>query len=313
VNYISHHWSLDPMLIIVLLTVSAHEVGLARLSAHSATTRTRRRRYRSLLFYAGLAVLLLAIVSPVDYWSSRYFFVHMLEHLLLVFFAPMLIAAGAPWIPLMFALPVGPRRSAGRFFFLSAKASALRATGRFIRDPWVAVVSFNATMLLWHVPALFDLGERNSFVHIWLMHSSMIVTGLLFWLQIIPSYPMKPLRSPVFQVGAIVASNLIMTILAISMSILTTVSWYSVYARLPGVTLSPFADQQIGAAILWVCGDFWALPAVYLIIRRAIENEGSLATVFDRMMGRGAAPTIESFRRSFSDGESGPSPEVVAE
>jgi putative membrane protein len=313
VSYVTHHWTYDPMLVIVGLTVVAHEVGLARLRTHSATARTKRRRRRSLLFYGGLAVLLLAIASPIDYWSSRYFFVHMLEHLLMVFFAPMLIVAGAPWIPLMFALSVGPRRSVGRFFYLSSSAGALRVVGRFIRDPWVAAVSFNATMLLWHIPSWFDLAERNSFVHIWLMHGSMIATGMLFWLQIIPSYPMKPSRGPVFQVGAIVASNLIMTILAISMSILTAVSWYPVYAHLPGVTLSPFADQQIGAAILWVCGDFWALPAVYLIIRRAIESEGSLGTIVDKMMGRGAAPSIEAFRRSFANGESEASPEVAAE
>ena len=300
-SYITGHWSFDPMLVGVALTGLAHEVGLARLRAHSAPSRTSRRRRNSLVFYAGLAVLVLAIESPVDYWASRYFFVHMLEHLLLAFLAPVLLVAGAPWVPLMFALPVGMRRSLGRFLYLSRRAAPWRAVGRFIRNPWVAVVSFNLAMLAWHVPSWFDVSERNAWVHVWLMHGSFIVTGVLFWLQIIPSHPMKPARGPVFQVTAIVATNIVMTILAISMSILTTASWYSVYAHHPGVTLAPFADQQIGAAILWVCGDFWALPAIYVIIRRALESEQSLGGVLDRMMGRGAGPSIESFRRPAVD------------
>ena len=297
-NYVVRHWSFDPFIIGVVITVLAHERGLSRLRAHSAPERVRRRRRRSLLFYSGLAVLLAAVVSPIDYWSSDYFFVHMIEHVLIAFAAPVLIVAGAPWIPMMFALPVKTRRKVGRYFYLSDRARIFRAVGRFVRDPWVAVLSFNAAMLVWHVPRLFSLSENNQAVHIWLMHGSFIVTGVLFWLQIIPSYPMRPAKSAIWQAGAIITTDLTMTVLAISMSFLTAVSWYPTYAHLAGVTLSPFADQQIGAAILWVCGDFWALPALYVVLRRAIDQDGSLSSVFDRMTGRGASPTLEQFRPS---------------
>lgn len=295
-NYVLENWSFDPILIAVVLTVVVHEIGLARLRAHSMPSRNHRRRVNSLLFYAGLAVLLIATVSPIDYWASKYFFVHMIEHILLAFFAPILIVAGAPWIPLMFFLPVRQRRSVGRFFFLSPSARPLRSIGRLIRNPWVALISFNATMLLWHIPSWFEYSERNAAVHIWLMHGSFIVTGILFWLQIIPSRPMKPARGPIWQGGSILATNAIMTVMAISMSMLTNVSWYSNYSHVPGVTLSPFADQQIGAAILWVCGDFWALPALNLIVRRAIQSDGSVANVVDRLTHRGAMPSAEAFQ-----------------
>src|SRR5665213_4063090 len=297
-SYVTAHWSFDPFLVVVAVVVLAHEVGLARLRARSDPRRTRRRRWRSLAFYSGLAVLLVAVVSPIDYWSSQYFFVHMIEHVLIAFAAPVLIVAGAPWIPMMFALPVKTRRKVGRYFYLSVRARIFRAVGRFVRNPWVGVLSFNAAMLVWHVPRLFTLSEDNQAVHIWLMHGSFIVTGVLFWLQIIPSYPMRPAKSAIWQAGAIIATDVTMTVLAISMSFLTAVSWYPTYAHLAGVTLSPFADQQIGAAILWVCGDFWALPALYVVLRRAIDQDGSLSSVFDRMTGRGASPTLEQFRLS---------------
>ena len=295
-NYVVHHWNFDPTLVVVLLTVVAHEMGLSRLRTRSLPARTRRRRRNSILFYAGLASLVISIQSPLDYWAGEYFFVHMLTHLILSFLAPALIVAGAPWIPLLFALPVGLRRSIGRYVYLSPGARGFRALGQAVRSPWTALVSFNATMLLWHIPSLFELSERNAFVHIWLMHTSFLVTGVLFWLQIIPSHPMKPSRGPLFQAGAIVITNLAMTVLAIAMSILTAVSWYANYAHLPGVTLAPFADQQIGAAILWVCGDFWAFPALYIIVRRALEDGGSLGNVLDHLMKRDAGPTVDSFR-----------------
>ncbi len=295
-NYITQNWSFDPFLIVVAVLVVAHEIGLSRLRHRSDSSRTRRRRLRSLAFYGGLGVLLLAIDSPIDYWASDYFFVHMLEHLIIAFYAPILIVLGAPWIPLLFALPVGARRKAGRFLLLGSWSRVLRPVGRVVTSPWFALISFNAVMVVWHFPALFDYSENNQAAHIWLMHGSFFVTGVLFWLQIIPSHPFRLKASPIWQAGAVISTNVVMFVLAMSLSIFSATSWYSVYAHVPGVTLSPFADQQIGAAILWVCGDFWAVPALVVIIKRAIDEEGSLSGVLERLSHRTPAPTIADVR-----------------
>jgi len=296
VAYITQHWSFDPFVVLVAVLFLAEETGLARLRRRSDPHRTRSRRLHSLAFYGGLVVLLLAIDSPVDYWASDYFFVHMLEHLLIAFYAPILIVFGAPWIPLLFALPVGARRKIGRSVMLGPWSGVLRPVGRVVAGPWFALVSFNLVMVLWHIPALFDYSERNQAAHIWLMHGSFFVTGVLFWLQIIPSHPFRLKASPLWQAGAVIGTNIVMFVLAMALSIFSATSWYPVYAHLPGVTLSPFADQQIGAAILWVCGDFWAVPALVIIVKRAIDEEGSLSGVLERLAHRGPAVPAADLR-----------------
>jgi putative membrane protein len=295
-SYLESNWSFDPFLLVVAAIVVAHEIGLARLRHRSMAAHTRRRRLHSFAFYGGLALLLLSVESPIDYWASDYFFMHMIEHLLIAFSAPILIVLGAPWIPLLHALPVGARRRVGRSMLLGSWSGFLRAVGRVITNPWFAVLSFNVAMVVWHFPGPFDLSETNGGVHIWLMHGSFLVTGVLFWLQIIPSHPFRPRASPIWQAGAIIGTNVVMFVLAMSLSIFSATSWYTVYAHVPGVTLSPFADQQIGAAILWVCGDFWAVPALIVVLKRAIETEGSLSNVLERLTHRPGDPAMGDLR-----------------
>jgi putative membrane protein len=297
-NYVVAHWSFDPFLIVVIVVVAWHEVGLARLARRSRPERTRQRRRRSLRFYGGLAVLLIAVLSPIDYWAADYFFVHMIQHLLLMFAAPSLIVAGAPWQPLLDALPAGFGRRATRGVLGGAPWRPLRVIGGAALRPWVAVIIFNVVMLAWHVPALFDLAENNQAVHIWLMHGSFFVAGVLFWLQFIGSPPFRIRMRPAAQAAALLLTNIVMWILAMSLGILSSSSWYPVYRHLPGVTLPPFADQQIGAGILWICGDFWAVPAMIAVIRRLIDTDGDVSSAVDRILGRGSGRYGWAGRRS---------------
>ncbi|MDA8313168.1 MAG: cytochrome c oxidase assembly protein [Actinomycetota bacterium] len=279
-------WSFDPFVIAVAIVVVWHEIGLAHLARRSRPQRNSVRRRRSLIFYAGLAVLLLAVVSPIDYWSNDYFFVHMIEHILIMFIAPVLVVVGAPWLPLIHAFPVRARRTVGRQLLLASWAAPLRAAGRFLTNGVVAVLFFNVVMVVWHLPGPFDLAETNQAVHIWLMHASFFVSGVFFWLQIVPSYPLRPQLTYVGRAGALIFTNAVMFVLAMALSLFTTQSWYSVYDHVPGVTLSPFLDQQIGAAVLWVCGDFWALPALIWVIHKAVRSEGSASALIDHALRR---------------------------
>jgi putative membrane protein len=286
VSYLTQHWSFGPFLIIAVVAVIGYEIGLAR---PPAADRTGRRSRRSLLFYSGLVVLLIAVESPIDYWAYDYFFVHMIQHLLLMFAAPTLIVAGAPWQPWLDALAFRSGKTATREVLTGGWARPLRTAGGFMLRPWASVIAFNAVMILWHLPGPFDLAEHNRAVHIWLMYSSFLIAGVLFWLQFIGSPPFRIKMSAVGQAVALLFTNIIMWVLAMAMGFLSSTSWYSVYNHVPGVTLPAFADQQIGAGILWICGDFWAIPTMIFVIRKLMAEDGSISAAVDRILGRGSA------------------------
>lgn len=288
-HYILDNWSFDPFLILAIIVVVWHETGLRRLARRSRPERTRERRIRSLWFYSGLAVLLIAVESPLDYWAGSYFLVHMVQHLLLMFAAPSLIVAGAPWQPLLDALPGRSGQSVTREVMTGGWSRPLRWLGGLFLRPWVAVFCFNLVMLAWHIPALFSLSQSNSAVHIWLTHGSFFAAGVIFWLQFIPSPPFRGRMPLLGRAAALLVTNVVMIMIAMSLSIFANHPVYSVYDHVPGVSLPPFADQQIGAAILWVCGDFWALPTMIVTVWRLINNEGGIGSALERFVRRGSS------------------------
>jgi cytochrome c oxidase assembly factor CtaG len=302
-SYLTANWGYPWAAVLTLLVLALHEKGLRSLNSSSTKAHAVRRRRRMWLSYAGLVLLALSIVSPLQFWAMQYFWVHMLQHVFVMLGAPALYVAGAPMVPLVHAVPLGLRRRILRRIFIRPTRHPLRRVCAFLMSPAVGIIFFNAVMVLWMLPSLFNPIMTRPDLHVSLMLSTFFLSGMLFWLQFIPSAPLRPKLSPFAQAGSLLVTNLIMTIIAIALSFFTSVPSYAFGAvmenmatmTMPVITLNRFADQQIGAAILWVCGDFWCFPALYIAFRRSMKDtEGS--DIVERLTRGHRRMSVEEFR-----------------
>ncbi len=262
------HWSFDPIAIVVAAIVALHARGqTARIRDASARgSGTSALVSQTALFYAGLLVLLVAVMSPLDYWADDYLFIHMIQHIILAFFAPQLIVLGAPWLALLRGLPISARRRCGRGVRGVRRNARLMRAWSAVSGPVPAIVAFNAAMIFWHLPGPFDYAAKHPLVHIWLEHGSFFGFGVAFWLQMLESRPFKPALAPMGRAAALLGTNVVMVIIAMTLAMFTG-PVYAVYAHVQGAAFSQANDQQLGAAVLWVCGDLTIAPTLLYNLR----------------------------------------------
>ena len=173
------NWSLDPSLLYVGLAAGLYLLG--------SRGRGRPTAFQASAFFAGLLTLVIALDSPIDAYANVLFWVHMLQHVLLLTVAPPLILLGRPWPRMWRALPLGPRTQIARTVAGAGWTAPLRALAR----PLPAWILFNATIIVWHLPALYDATLTNGAVHA-LEHTMFFFTGLLFWARLIDPGPLRP-------------------------------------------------------------------------------------------------------------------------
>ena len=164
-------------------------------------------------------------------------------------------------------------------------AARLRTGARFVTHPVAAIVLFNGVMVLWHVPAVFDWASWHDWAMNWLMAPSFVVTGSCSGGSSCPSHPFPAAAPPRMQIVAIVVTAFEMLVLAMAMSIFTKAPWYSMNVVMEG-PVAALRDQRWAAGILWVCGDFWAVPALVLVGYRVYRREGGLSASLERALGR---------------------------
>ena len=104
-------WQVTPIAVVALVVGVGYEIGLRRLAVRQSPGHRRATRRRSWAFYAGLGGLIAVVSGPLDRWAMAWLSVHMVLHVLEMFYLPPLLILGAPWVPLSFALP--PSRDAG--------------------------------------------------------------------------------------------------------------------------------------------------------------------------------------------------------
>jgi cytochrome c oxidase assembly factor CtaG len=264
-------WQVEPPLFAALVAVALYAAG----GRKRVSTRPLRaaERWRPAAFYAGVAVVLLALDSPIDVWAGDLFAAHMTQHVLLLVVAPPLVVYSAPWNRLWRPLPLRLRRSVARAVALHPRARTLRLAGRALVHPVVATALFCGNLLAWHVPVLFDATLTTQAAHD-LEHLLFLGTGILLWLQLLDSPPLRPRVPELWQAAiagvAMLAGWVVAVVLAFAPSVL-----YDGYARVHDRPwhLDALGDQQIAAGIMWVPGSLPLTVAIVVLFYRWLGPE----------------------------------------
>jgi cytochrome c oxidase assembly factor CtaG len=107
-------WNFDPWVIGgLLLAVTLYARGVATVWRRAGVGAVVSPA-RVVAFGVGAYVLVLAVVSPLDTLAHLLFSAHMVQHVALMLIAAPLLIAGAPLLPILFALPRRWRRAIGR-------------------------------------------------------------------------------------------------------------------------------------------------------------------------------------------------------
>ena len=282
------HWSVSwPALLCYAVVAPAHLVGLLRQlrMAEADSVAVRKLRTQAVAFQGGLALALLALVSPIEYLSAVYIWVRALQFLLLALVATGLIVLGAPWRALVLAI----RPRAGGTGVLG-KRPVPGIKGSSHRIPWLlahpalTVTAVNVVWLSWQLPALYDAASTNGAVAV-ASHVTCLAAGVLFWLQLIGSQPLRPKAAPLRRFRFVVGTTLAMAILGMVL-VFGSGMLYPVYANSAHHVMTLVDDQQLSGAVLWM-GSLvpLAISAVALLMEwLSAEESADLSAGLDRLL-----------------------------
>ncbi len=248
-------WRFDPAIVAGLsLAAIAYVTGVRRVREGGGKPVPRSRMWA---FVAGLAVVYVALQSPVDTYAGVRFSIHMVQHLLLTMLAAPLILLGAPSTLAIRASPTSMKRV--------ALLPALRSRPmRFMSRPVVAWFSFIAVMWGSHYSSLYEAALRNDGLHA-LEHAVLLGSALLFWGPVVGLDPGPSRTSHPARILYLFLAMPQMAFLGLAIYASDHV-WYPHYVE--GMTrAAALADQHLAGALMWEAGTLafvLALAAVLL-------------------------------------------------
>jgi cytochrome c oxidase assembly factor CtaG len=208
-------------------------------------------------------------MSPIDVLSGQLFFMHMIQHLLLVMIVPPLLLIANPLPFIMWGLPVRARRNAGG---LLRRRSSFRRVLRAALAPGLVWMAFIAIYLGWHDPNAYNAALRSEFIHD-LEHLTFYLSAIFYWWLIIGSGPRLRSQSRGARLAFLLATvpiNMAAGV-AIAFSSQPIYSYYTTVPRLWGISVE--LDQMIGGVIMWIPGSMMFLLAALILISQLIQAE----------------------------------------
>ena len=242
-SWLLTQWNFEPSVVLGLTAfTAAYLYACGYQLPFGSAGRTRREPLCSpsqlRWFLASDVVLVIALLSPLDYVGDEFLFsAHMIQHLLLASVWPPLLLLGLPQqlVAPAFCTPVVGR--------------ALR----WLTFPAIAFIIFNVDITIWHLTAWYDLTLQNEAVHV-VEHLSFMVAGVLMWWPVL-----SPIRSQRLSFGMQELYLFANLFPMMALGIFFTFWQHPLYApyinapRLWGIPA--LTDQQVGGLIMWMPGD----------------------------------------------------------
>ncbi|WP_245444503.1 cytochrome c oxidase assembly protein [Microvirga sp. KLBC 81] len=247
-----HSWQADPWVTIPLAASSIlFASGVWRLRGSLGRLLPGFGTVQVFCFFAGTALLAVALLSPLEGLSRSLLSAHMVQHILLIAVAPPLLVLGKPEVAWLWALPEEWRRGMVRHRGMRSTLSFLSPCAR----PVPAALIHMAILWIWHSPTLFDAAVASDGLHR-LEHVLFFGTALLFWRAIIRAHAGREAAAAALIACLItlLQSGLLSALLSFARDALyhtpDTANW----------GLTAVEDQQLAGAIM-------SLPmcAIYLI------------------------------------------------
>jgi len=233
------------------MTGLLHLLPIAALGvAYWSRARTLRRRstrvptWRQASF--AFSLVLLGVADQMPY-EDEYFFVHMLQHVVVGDLAALAFVLGLTGPLLRPVLAVGP-------------LSRLRV----LAHPLVALPLWTINLYVWHLPFLYEGALHHDLVHA-LEHACFFGTGVLMWAAVVEVLPGPEWFGTAAKFGYVIAVRLIETVLG-NVFIWSGTPIYHSY--------DDAADQGWAGTIMMVEGSLVTIGALaWLFLKLAQEGE----------------------------------------
>jgi putative membrane protein len=246
-------WALEPWQLIPT-------AAIAFLYWHRTRTLARRDTpvpgWRRFCFWLGTALVLLALVSPIDAFASEFFFMHMLQHVLIGDLAALCFVLGL----------TGPVLQPLLRFSLVNRL-------RFLTHPAVALPLWAYNLVLWHIPFMYEGALRNPSVHAF-EHICFVFFGALMWSPVVETLPGPDWFGTGFKLGYIAVVRLLETAMG-NVFLWSGTVFYGFYVQPnPRWGISPLHDQALAGTVMMIEGSLVTIGALaWLFLRLAAEGE----------------------------------------
>jgi putative membrane protein len=246
-------WSFEPLQTVPTVLIALLYWSRAR---RLATEGRPVPRWRQGLFWLGIALVVIALNSPVDrLGENNFFFLHMTQHVILGDLAPLCFVAGMT----------------GQ---LLRPLLALRLVDRLrvLAHPLIALPLWAVDLYFWHIPFLYDAALHHDSVHA-LEHFGFFTCGCLMWEPVVETLPGPAWFGTGFKLGYVAVVRLLETILG-NVFIWSSSAFYTVYRHAPQWGITPVHDLNLGGIVMMAEGSVVTLAALaWLFLRLAAEGE----------------------------------------